>query len=153
MPRSLDPRIVTVWRVQGAVVPLVLAVAVLVAGLRVDALPGPTGLIPAVILVVGGALALVVPALAYRHWRYTIADTTLELRHGVVVRTESSIPYFRVQHIDVTAGPVDRLCGVARLVVRTASASTDATIPGIAAGDADALRQLILERVGTGDAV
>jgi hypothetical protein len=43
--------------------------------------------------------------------------------------------------------------GVARLVVHTASAGTDATIPGIAAGDAEGLRRLILARAGSGDAV
>ena len=35
----------------------------------------------------------------------------------------------------------------------TASAGTDATIPGIAAGDAEGLRRLILARAGHGDAV
>jgi hypothetical protein len=37
--------------------------------------------------------------------------------------------------------------------VHTASAGTDATIPGIAAGEAEGLRRLILARAGSGDAV
>jgi len=48
---------------------------------------------------------------------------------------------------------VERAVGLARLVVHTASAGTDATIPGIAAGDAEGLRRLILARTGHGDAV
>ena len=82
-----------------------------------------------------------------------MAEDALELRHGVVRRIHSAIPYFRVQHIDVAQGPVERAVGLARLVVHTASAGTDATIPGIAAGDAEGLRRLILARTGHGDAV
>jgi uncharacterized protein len=93
------------------------------------------------------------PGLEYRNWRYEVAEDALELRHGVLRRVHSAIPYFRVQHIDVTQGPVERMVGVSRLIVHTASAGTDATIPGIAAGDAEGLRRLILRRAGTGDAV
>ena len=89
----------------------------------------------------------------YRHWRYQVADDALELRHGVVRRIHSAIPYFRVQHIDVAQGPVERAVGLARLQLHTASAGTDATIPGIAAEEADGLRRLILARAGHGDAV
>ena len=55
--------------------------------------------------------------------------------------------------IDIAQGPVERAVGLARLVVHTASAGTDASIPGIAAGDAEGLRRLILARTGHGDAV
>jgi membrane protein YdbS with pleckstrin-like domain len=93
------------------------------------------------------------PRARHRFWRYHVADDALELRHGVLKRVHSAIPYFRVQHIDVAQGPVERAVGLARLIVHTASAGTDATIPGIAAGDAESLRRLILTRAGAGDAV
>jgi membrane protein YdbS with pleckstrin-like domain len=58
-----------------------------------------------------------------------------------------------VQYVDINQGPIERALGLARLRVHTAAASSDATIPGIAADEADALRQVILERTGSGDAV
>ena len=101
-----------------------------------------------------GDLAAVEPrAAAVGEQRVLVAEDALELRHGVVRRVHSAIPYFRVQHIDVAQGPVERAVGLARLIVHTASAGTDATIPGIAAGDAEGLRRLILARAGHGDAV
>jgi membrane protein YdbS with pleckstrin-like domain len=106
-----------------------------------------------VLAVAGGLAAWWVPRARYRHWRYQVADDALELRHGVVRRIHSAIPYFRVQHIDVAQGPVERAVGLARLQLHTASAGTDATIPGIAAEEADGLRRLILARAGHGDAV
>ena len=155
--RELDPRVVTVWTVQEAIGYGVLALLALAVdiGARLAGLdvPGPPGLVAGLLAVAGGLAAWWVPRASYRHWRYHVAEDALELRHGVVRRIHSAIPYFRVQHIDVSQGPVERAVGLARLVVHTASAGTDATIPGIAVGDAEGLRRLILARAGHGDAV
>ena len=146
-----------VWTVQEAVGYGALALVVLAVdiGARLAGadLPGPPGLAAGLLAVVGGLAAWWLPRANYRHWRYQVAEDALELRHGILRRVHSAIPYFRVQHIDVTQGPVERMVGLSRLVVHTASAGTDATIPGIAAGDAEGLRRLILARAGTGDAV
>ena len=156
-PRPLDRRILVVWTVQTAVLVLVVVAVVLAVdvGLRLagNHPPGPPGVAAALLALAGGVGAWRLPELEYRNWRYEVAEDALELRHGVLRRVHSAIPYFRVQHIDVTQGPVERLVGLSRLVVHTASAGTDATIPGIAAGDAEGLRRLILARAGTGDAV
>jgi uncharacterized protein len=155
--RPLDRRIITVWTVQEAVgfaVFALLALAIdLGARLAGADVPGPPGLAAGLVAVAGAVDAWWLPRARYRHWRYQVAEDALELRHGVLRRVHSAIPYFRVQHIDVTQGPVERMVGLSRLVVHTASAGTDATIPGIAAGDAEGLRRLILARAGSGDAV
>ncbi len=155
---ALDPRVLTLWRIDALVPALVTLVAgggtaAVLSG--IDSGP-PAGLVLSVtvaLVVVLTAGALVGASLTYRHWRYRVGEEGLELRHGVFVRTHSSIPYHRVQQIDVTAGPLDRALGLRTLVVRTASSTTDATIPGIAAERAEALRRRILERSGEGDAV
>jgi membrane protein YdbS with pleckstrin-like domain len=155
--RQLDPRVVTVWTVQEAIGYAVLALLVLAidigARLAGGEPPWPPGLPAGVLAVAGGLAAWWVPWARYRHWSYQVADDALELRHGVVRRIHSAIPYFRVQHIDVAQGPVERAVGLARLQLHTASAGTDATIPGIAAEEAEGLRRLILARAGHGDAV
>ena len=155
--RALDRRVVVVWTVQEAIGYAVLAVAALAVdvGARMAGadVPGPPGLAAGLIAIIGGLAAWWLPRARHRHWRYHVASDALELRHGILKRVHSAIPYFRVQHIDVAQGPVERAVGLARLVVHTASAGTDATIPGVAAGDADGLRRLILARAGSGDAV
>jgi uncharacterized protein len=50
------------------------------------------------------------------------------------------VPYGRMQFIDVTAGPVDRLFGLATVQLHTAASRTDARIPGLARAEADRLR-------------
>ena len=155
--QPLDRRMLTVWTVEEAAWSAVLVVLAALADVGARAggvdLPWPAGLAAVPVLLLGALTTWKVPGLRYRNWRYEVADGALELRHGVVERVHSAIPYYRVQYVDINQGPIERLIGVARLRVHTAAASSDATIPGIATGEADALRQVILERAGSGDAV
>lgn len=155
--RSLDPKQVNVWRAGWGLVAVVLVVLVALAEVGLRSLGGswplPLGTAAVGVVVLVAPIVWQVPRWAFDHWRYELADTTLELWRGVVVQTHTAIPYFRVQHIDITRSPIERALGLSQLVVRTAAASTDATIPGVAASEADELRRVILARTGTGDAV
>lgn len=148
----LDRRVLSLWRLRAAIalgvwVALVLAAAV---GLG-QALPG--ALAAAALAVVGGLVVRGWTSLVWRSWQFRVGEGALHLRHGVLTRRQSTIPYHRVQHIDLEAGPLERRMGLTSLILRTASASTDSTVPGIDAVQADALRARILALVGTGDAV
>ena len=153
----LDPRMVKVWTVLAAIASLALVAPITLVDLASaadgDGLPGPTGIATAAVVAIAIAWCAWYPRAAYRHWRYRLAEGELELRHGVILRSHSVIPYYRVQHIDVTQGPIDRAMGLSRLVVHTASAGTDKEIPGVATAAADELRRTILARTGPGDAV
>jgi membrane protein YdbS with pleckstrin-like domain len=94
------------------------------------------------------AAALLVIALAfyavllgrYRAWGYAEREDDLLVRRGVMVRRLSVVPYGRMQFVDVTAGPVDRLFRLATVQLHTAAAATDARIPGLAVEEAHRLR-------------
>ena len=62
------------------------------------------------------------------------------VRRGVLFARLSIVPYGRMQFIDMTAGPIDRLFGLATVQLHTAAAATDARIPGLLRQDAEALR-------------
>jgi membrane protein YdbS with pleckstrin-like domain len=130
--------------------------AFVAAGVAVAA----TDVAPAVVL--GPALVAAVavaalgwwwPGVVYRHWSYRLGEEAIEVDHGVAFRTHSVIPYFRVQHVDTEQGPIDRRLGLTSLTIHTASAATDATLPGLADDDARSVRALVLDRAGAGDAV
>jgi len=76
----------------------------------------------------------------YRSWAYVEREDDLVVRRGVLVRRLSVVPYGRMQFIDVTAGPVDRWYGLATVQLHTASASSDARIPGLPSAEAGRLR-------------
>ncbi len=76
-----------------------------------------------------------------------MTDQALELEHGVVFRQVRALPYFRIQHIDVDHGPLDRWLGLARLEVHTASVT--ATLPGLPATQAPGIRAALLDFAGS----
>ena len=67
------------------------------------------------------------------------ADDLL-IRRGIMFHKATVVPYGRLQFVDVDAGPVDRMFGLATVKLHTASAATDATIPGLPRAEADRLR-------------
>ena len=157
-PRPLHPRQIQAWRLGWGLAALAVTVVILMVEVALtmadDVDPWwPPGVPTLGVAVIGGALAWHLPRLGYDAWRYELTASTLEIRRGVVVRRHSAIPYFRVQHIDITRSPFERALGLSQLVVRTAAATTDARLPGIAEGDAELLRDVILARTGSGDAV
>lgn len=76
----------------------------------------------------------------YRAWAYAERADDLLVRRGVLVRRLSIVPYGRMQFVDVTAGPVDRLFKLATVQLHTAAAATDARIPGLTMTEAHRLR-------------
>ena len=83
-------------------------------------------------------LALVPRSL--RSWGYAERADDLLVRHGLLVRRLSIVPYGRMQFVDVTAGPLERLLGLATVQLHTAAAASDARIPGLTAAEAARLR-------------
>lgn len=82
--------------------------------------------------------------------RWSVDDAHLRIRRGVWWRKEIHVPRSRIQHTDVTQGPLQRHYGVATFVVHTAG-TTYATVSleGLAHARAQALRDRLV--VGDGD--
>jgi membrane protein YdbS with pleckstrin-like domain len=75
-----------------------------------------------------------------RAWGYTEREDDLIVKRGVMFRRLSVVPYGRMQFVDVTAGPFERMLGLATVKMHTAAAASDARIPGLPAGAAERLR-------------
>lgn len=98
--------------------------------------------LPAVIL----AFSLISVPRVVRAWGYAEREDDLMIRHGIMFRSLVVVPYGRMQYVDVSAGPLDRLFGVAGVQLHTASASTDASIPGLVPAEAARLRDRLTAR-------
>jgi membrane protein YdbS with pleckstrin-like domain len=77
---------------------------------------------------------------AVRAWGYAERDNDLMVRHGLLVRRLSIVPYARMQYVDVTAGPIERAFGLATVQLHTAAAASDAQVPGLPPEEAARLR-------------
>lgn len=78
---------------------------------------------------------------------YALESNHLMVRRGIVFRSMSSMPYGRIQYVDVDSGPLERMCGVARLTVRTAGTTTGTMVLfGIPLNVAEELRADLVRR-------
>lgn len=76
----------------------------------------------------------------WQSWGYAEREDDLLVTHGVMFKTLVVVPYGRMQFVDVTAGPLDRKFGIAKLQLHTATPASDAEIPGLPPEDAAQLR-------------
>lgn len=152
LAERLDGRVVTLWRLGMALAAAILATA---AGVPLGVFAGPAlgAGVALVVLAVGGVAAWVVPARRWRLWSFAVTDDAVELRHGLLEQVHSVVPHFRVQHIAVARGVVERRLGLARLTITTASAGGDTQIPGLTPERAEGIRRHVLARTASGDAV
>jgi membrane protein YdbS with pleckstrin-like domain len=77
---------------------------------------------------------------AVRAWGYAERDNDLLVRHGLLTRRLSIVPYARMQFVDVTAGPLERVFDLSTVQLHTAAAASDARVPGLRPAEASRLR-------------
>jgi hypothetical protein len=80
-----------------------------------------------------------------RAWRYQERHEDLLVGRGVLVRRLSVVPYGRMQFVEVTAGPIERIFGLSTVKLHTAAAASDARIPGLEPLEAARLRDRLTE--------
>ncbi|MBA3232380.1 MAG: PH domain-containing protein [Propionibacteriales bacterium] len=73
-------------------------------------------------------------------WRYAEREQDLLVSRGRLRRRLTVVPYGRMQVIEVSANPLSQRLGIATLSLVTASAATDARIPGVPVDAAQRLR-------------
>ncbi|MGO1235062.1 MAG: PH domain-containing protein [Microbacterium gubbeenense] len=76
---------------------------------------------------------------------YMLRGDDIVFRRGILWQRLIAVPYGRMQLIDITHGPLDRLFGISKLKMVTAAASTGVEVPGLATPAAEALRDTLIE--------
>ena len=87
----------------------------------------------------------------YRSWGYAELADDLYLTRGVTFRNLTAVPYARMQVVEVESGPIERAFGLATVKLVTASAGTDAAIPGLPPDRAAELRDRLTSRAENGN--
>lgn len=106
------------------------------------------GLLPAVLGLVALSGVFVAPDRIYRRLGYAIDGRLLRTVRGWLFHTDTVVPFVRVQHMDVTRGPLDKLFGTAMLVVHTAGTHNSVvTLPGLSPQRAAEIREVIRSEI------
>jgi hypothetical protein len=81
-----------------------------------------------------------------RSWGYAERSDDLLVTSGIMFRRLVIVPYGRMQLVDLKAGPIHRMLGIATVQLHTAAATTDASIPGLTPSVAADLRDRLARR-------
>jgi membrane protein YdbS with pleckstrin-like domain len=153
--QSIDPRQITVSRITGLIFAAVVGGGFLI-GLTVYAIASGFSTVWLIVAVAGGLFTLflfwtglVWPVWEYERTSWRLSDTGLEIRRGVFWQHQISVPVARVQHADVTQGPLQRQYELGKLIVNTAGTqNASVELDGIAHAKAIELRnQIVSQRI------
>lgn len=142
---ALHPAQKTLIRLNRAIMAALLLISATVAefALRSE-LPLPAGIIIGPILVFAFLTVVILPGRIYRRWGYDMGEEQLRVLRGFLWRTDTIVPFNRIQHIDVAQGPLQRMFGLSTLIVHTAGTHNSiVTLPGLATADAEMMRDTI----------
>ncbi|PKP92487.1 MAG: hypothetical protein CVT75_07640 [Alphaproteobacteria bacterium HGW-Alphaproteobacteria-14] len=141
----LHPNYAHALRVRAALtaIPFLIASLVLETALRDQAvLPG--GIIAGPVLLIALALVIRIPARRYHARGYQISADRLRVVRGLLWRSDTVVPFSRVQHIDVHQGPLERFFGIATLTLHTAgNHNANVALPGLEEALAKEMREEI----------
>jgi membrane protein YdbS with pleckstrin-like domain len=91
---------------------------------------------------------LIIPGRQFRRWGYAMEDDRLRVLRGFLFRTDTIVPFNRVQHIDVSQGPIERINNVSRLIVQTAGTHNSVVVlPGLEPETANTMREEMREHI------
>jgi len=132
-PRYVDLLIQTGWIASGVATVLVLAgstLMMLARGITAGSLGVAAGLCVVVVLLAVWLIRW--PPVSYRFESYRVDADGLEIRRGVYFRSVTTVPRSRIQHTDVSQGPLQRRYGLATLTVHTAGTeNSEVELPGL----------------------
>ncbi|MBS3053706.1 MAG: PH domain-containing protein [Candidatus Aenigmarchaeota archaeon] len=110
-----------------------------------------------IILVLSGVLSALWAKLMYNSYSFETTKTALNIKWGVLRKHSATIPYQRIQNIDVNRGIMARLLGISEVWIQTAGFSaalskfgamrfSEGMVPGLDVKEAEKLRALLLKK-------
>ena len=86
--------------------------------------------------------------LYWRRFEYRVGESEIRIDSGIISRNHRSIPFDRIQDVDISQGPLARLLGVASVKLETGGGAKDeeGVLHAIAMQRAQELRELVRAR-------
>lgn len=104
----------------------------------------PPGSVVVPVMLAAGFLIIRVPMRRYHARGFAMGADRLRVVRGLLFRSDTVVPFGRVQHIDVDQGPLERAYGLATLTLHTAgSHNASVHLPGLLNEDAMEMRETI----------
>ena len=141
----LHPNYVKAVRVGTAVFTLPFMIGALMLE-AAGVLPRGSFVVPVLLLALYAIIR--VPLRRYQARGYQMGGDRLRVVRGLIFRSDTVVPFGRVQHIDVHQGPIERGYGLATLILHTAgNHNASVALPGLGHEDALEMREEIRAHV------
>tara|TARA_B100000795_G_C22803315_1_gene443169 strand:- start:3954 stop:4466 length:513 start_codon:yes stop_codon:yes gene_type:complete len=80
--------------------------------------------------------------------KYVVRDKDISYSCGVIIKTITTVPFSRIQHVEIDQGPISRFFGLSSLTVFTAGdSSSDLEISGIKNEQALQIKEFISSNI------
>lgn len=108
----------------------------------------PPGVVAGPVILAGVVSILFLMPGRWRLWGYAFTDSELHVVYGWLTRVHTVVPVSRVQHIDLSQGPIERSAGVVTLRLHTAGTENSlVALPGLSRRRAEEIRDAIRGRI------
>ena len=101
----------------------------------------------------GGGLAVLIALtfisipIGYRKRSYALRERDLTYKKGWLFSSMITIPFNRIQHTEISRGPIERKYELSTLKIYTAGGATsDLSIPGLEAEEAEQLKEFVAKK-------
>ena len=143
-----DSRMVAVWTIRGTLAFLAFLVLPLLVSLAFALMGSPeawVGILASLGALAGwAAVSYAWAVLNRRFFQWRLTDEEIVVSHGILFRRRATIPFMRVQNVNVSRGPLLMLFGLSYVEIETAGQrggpygrfSSEGYLPGVADGDA-----------------
>lgn len=148
-PEKLDSKYLTVMYLSRGVTSLIFILIVSIAAYYI---PFPvswalTSLIAAIIIL-WFCIYFFITKPSFNIKSYSLRKRDIMFTRGIIFKTITIVPYNRIQHIEVTMGPIERLFDLASIKIFTAGGSqSDLSIPGLTVFNANRIRSFIVSQI------
>src|SRR3989338_1088040 len=88
--------------------------------------------------------------LSYQNYKYELTDNGFKKELGVIRKKYVTIPYDRIQNVDIDRGIIARILGLSDIKIQTAGMSgmmgAEGRLPGLSVQDAEIVRDDLIKR-------
>jgi membrane protein YdbS with pleckstrin-like domain len=115
-------------------------------------------LIPFIIVLI--VIGEIYARLSYKFWGYEFTKSEMKVERGIIWKTYKSIPFERIQNIDIKRGIIARIMGFSTIEIQTAgysaiqtgnksySTHSEGYLPAVATEEAEKIRTFLMKRIG-----
>ncbi len=129
--KSLDKKGITIMRINALISGIIILIITGSIGIPIyqelkDSIIGTLIMIGLLVITILVILNIILfPKIRYNRYKYSVTDDRIEVKKGLFLITTSIIQIKRIQKIELSNGPIDRIFGLSNVNIFTAAGTVD----------------------------